>query len=158
MGQNYLSVMPTNLYGERDNYDLQSSHVLPAMIRKFHEAKVNNGTVQLWGDGSPLREFLYADDLAEAVYFLMENKDASEIGEFINVGTGKDCSIKDLAMLIAEIIGFSGEINWDSSKPPMETPRKLMDVSRLEHLGWKSTTSLREGIEKAYQWFLNNAA
>lgn len=154
-GTNYLSVMPTNLFGEQDNYDLQSSHVLPAMIRKFHEAKVSNGTVQLWGDGSPLREFLYADDLADAVVFLMENKDASDIGEFVNVGTGKDCSIKELSEMIAEVVGFTGTVEWDSSKPN-GTPRKLLDVSRLEGLGWKSQTALKEGIEKAYQWFLNN--
>jgi len=154
-GTNFLSVMPTNLYGEADNYDLHSSHVLPAMIRKFHEAKIENGTVQLWGDGSPLREFLYADDLADAIVYLMENKNASDLGEFVNVGTGKDCSIKELSQMIGKIVGFTGTVKWDSSKPN-GTPRKLLDVSQLESLGWKSTTTLSEGIQKAYSWFLNN--
>lgn len=154
-GTNYISVMPTNLYGEADNYDLTSSHVLPAMIRKFHEAKLSGGTVQLWGDGSPLREFLYADDLAEAVVFLMENKSADEVGEFVNVGTGKDCSIKELSKIISDIVGFEGEVQWDTSKPN-GTPRKLLDVSALENLGWTARISLQEGIKKAYSWYLEN--
>lgn len=154
-GTNYLSVMPTNLYGEADNYDLTTSHVLPAMIRKFHEAKLNNSNVQLWGDGSPLREFLYADDLADAVVFLMENKDANEVGEFVNIGTGKDCSIKELSNIIADIIGFNGEVNWDTTKPN-GTPRKLLDVSALEKMGWIASTSLKDGIQKSYNWYLEN--
>jgi GDP-L-fucose synthase len=154
-GTNFLSVMPTNLYGEADNYDLQSSHVLPAMIRKFHEAKISGTDVHLWGDGSPLREFLYADDLADAVVYLMENKNSSDLGEFVNVGTGKDLSIKELSQMIAKAVGFTGKVRWDTLKPN-GTPRKLLDISRLESLGWKSTTSLNEGIQKAYTWFLNN--
>jgi len=145
-GTDYLSVMPTNLYGKNDNYDLTSSHVMPAMIRKFHEAKMSGGPVQLWGDGSPLREFLYADDLAEAVVYLMESKNASDLGDFVNVGTGKDCSIKELSGTIASIVGYEGEVNWDTSKPN-GTPRKLLDVSRLSSLGWTAGTSLQEGIE-----------
>ena len=156
-GTNFISAMPTNLYGSHDNYDLNSSHVLPAMIRKFHEAKFQGGTVKLWGDGSPLREFLYADDLADAVVFLMENKDYAEIGEFVNVGTGIDCSIKELAETISEIIGFSGDVEWDSSKPN-GTPRKLLDVSRMTDLGWTAKTSLSDGIQRAYNWFLENVA
>lgn len=151
-GTNFLSVMPTNLYGEYDNYDLNSSHVLPAMIRKFHEAKKSGGPVELWGDGSPLREFLYADDLADAVLYLMKNKEASDIGEFVNVGTGKDLSIKALAETIAEIVGYNGEVMWDTSKPN-GTPRKLLDVSLLNKLGWVASTSLKDGIGKAYNWF-----
>ena len=152
---NFLSVMPTNLYGEADNYDLNSSHVLPAMIRKFHEAKVSNGTVQLWGDGSPLREFLYADDLADAVLYLMETQDASQVGEFVNIGTGKDCSIKELSEIIQSIVGFTGSVEWDTSKPN-GTPRKLLDISHLKDLGWEPLTSLQDGIRKAYKWYLEN--
>lgn len=149
-GSDFLSVMPTNLYGINDNYDLESSHVLPAMIRKFHEAKINGAdSVQLWGDGSPYREFLFADDLADAVVFLMENKNAADLGEFVNVGTGKDLSIKDLAETIKSIIGFEGEIIWDTSKPN-GTPRKLLDVSRLRELGWEYKTSLAEGLVSTY--------
>ncbi len=151
-GTNYLSVMPTNLYGMNDNFDLVSSHVFPAMIRKIHEAKENGGPVALWGDGSPLREFLYADDLADAVLFLMENKDWQDLGDFVNVGTGKDISIKDLAHLMARIIGYTGDFTWDTTKPN-GTPRKLLDVSKLNNLGWSAKTSLREGIEKTYKWY-----
>jgi len=149
----FLSAMPTNLYGINDNYDLESSHVLPAMIRKFHEAKENGTEVKLWGDGSPFREFLYADDLADAVVFLMENRTSEELGEFVNVGTGKDCSIKDLASTISDIIGFNGNISWDITKPN-GTPRKLLDVSRMNELGWHSRVTLSVGIQKAYIDFL----
>jgi GDP-L-fucose synthase len=165
-GTNFLSVMPTNLYGEYDNFDLTSSHVLPAMIRKFHEAKMEAGEgkletggrkkgVQLWGDGSPLREFLYADDLADAVIYLMNNKEASDIGEFVNIGTGKDLTIKALAETIAEIIGYKGEVSWDTSKPN-GTPRKLLDVSLLNKLGWEAQTSLKDGIQQTYDWYCKN--
>lgn len=154
-GTNFLSVMPTNLYGGHDNYNLTTSHVLPAMIRKFHEAKKTGGPVELWGDGSPFREFLYADDLADAVLYLMKNRDASDIGEFVNVGTGKDLTIKELAQIIAEIIGYNGEVIWDTSKPN-GTPRKLLDVTRINQLGWKATTSLRDGIRKTYKWYCEN--
>ena len=150
-GCDFISVMPTNLYGYNDNYHPQNSHVLPALIRKFHEAKVN-GTpeVIIWGSGAPMREFLFADDLANACYFLMQEYD--EPG-FVNVGTGKDLTIKDLALLIKRIVGFDGELTFDSSKPD-GTPRKLMDVSKLHSLGWKHKIELEEGIKLAYQDFL----
>lgn len=151
-GTNFLSIMPTNLYGRHDNFDLQSSHVFPAMIRKIHEAKSSGGPVELWGDGSPLREFLFADDLADAAIFLMENCDARELGEFVNVGTGKDISIKDLAHRMAVVLDYHGEFQWDTSKPN-GTPRKLLDVSRIHSLGWHAKTSLDDGIRAAYQWF-----
>ena len=154
-GTNFLSAMPTNLYGEQDNFDLSSSHVFPAMIRKFHEAKLNGNSVQLWGDGSPLREFLHADDLADAVVYLMENKEAADLGEFVNVGTGKDCSLQELAGYIADIVDYTGEIEWDTTIPK-GTPRKLLDVSRMEALGWKSKISLKEGIKRTYQWYCEN--
>jgi GDP-L-fucose synthase len=154
-GTNFLSAMPTNLYGEHDNFDLTSSHVLPAMIRKFHEAKESGGSVELWGDGSPFREFLYADDLADVVVYLMENKEASDLGEFVNIGTGKDITIKKLAEIISEIVGYNGEVIWDTSKPN-GTPRKLLDVSQIKMLGWQASTSLEEGIGKAYDWFKRN--
>ncbi|WP_317171722.1 GDP-L-fucose synthase [Pedobacter panaciterrae] len=150
-GCDFISVMPTNLYGYNDNYHPQNSHVLPALIRKFHEAKVN-GTpeVIIWGSGAPMREFLFADDLANACYFLMQ--EYNEPG-FVNVGTGKDLTIKDLALLIKRIVGFKGELTFDSSKPD-GTPRKLMDVSKLHSLGWKHEIELEEGIKLAYQDFL----
>jgi GDP-L-fucose synthase len=149
-GCNFISVMPTNLYGPNDNYDLQSSHVLPALIRKFHEAKVNNApSVVIWGSGSPRREFLHADDLADACYFLMQRY--NEPG-FVNIGTGEDIPIKDLALLIKEIVGYTGKLEHDLSKPD-GTPRKLMDVQRLHSLGWKAKIGLREGIEKVYHEF-----
>ena len=152
-GCDFISVMPTNLYGPNDNYDLQNSHVLPAMIRKFHEAKVSdNQEVNLWGTGSPMREFLHADDLAEACVYLMENYSQSE---FINVGTGTDVTIKELAETVKEIVGFEGNLNWDTSKPD-GTPRKLMDVSRLHAQGWKHKIELKEGIGLAYQDFLEH--
>jgi len=150
---NFISVMPTNLYGPNDNYDLESSHVLPAMIRKFHEATVNNtGVVKLWGSGNPMREFLHADDLAEACVFLMENYNEPEL---VNIGTGVDVTIRELAETIAEVVGFEGVIEWDNSKPD-GTPRKLMDVSKLQSLGWKHKTDLKEGISLTYQDFLQH--
>ncbi len=157
-GCNFFSVMPTNLYGAYDNFDLQSSHVIPALIRKFHEAKTSHSPkVILWGTGSPRREFLYVDDLAEAVVFLMKNIDAEDFyGQGIsqiNIGAGEDIEIRELAELIKEIVGFQGEIEYDATKPD-GTPRKLLDVSRLNQLGWKQTTTLEEGLRKTYQWFL----
>lgn len=150
-GCNFISVMPTNLYGINDNYHPQNSHVLPALIRKFHEAKVNdNPSVEIWGTGSPLREFLYADDLADAALMLMETYDGKQ---FVNIGSGEDLSIKDLALLIKEIVGFEGELTFDASKPD-GTPRKLMDVSYLKSLGWSYKTTLNEGISLAYADFL----
>ena len=149
----FISVMPTNLYGPNDNYDLNNSHVLPAMIRKFHEAKVNGKPqVELWGTGSPLREFLHADDLASACYFLMQNY--SDAG-FLNVGVGHDISIKSLAELIKKIVGFEGTIQWNTEKPD-GTPRKLMNVNKLHALGWKHEIELEEGIRSTYQDFLSN--
>ncbi|QNL51622.1 GDP-L-fucose synthase [Olivibacter sp. SDN3] len=151
-GANFISVMPTNLYGIGDNYHPQNSHVLPALIRRFHEARENKlPEVTIWGTGKPLREFLYADDLAEACIFLMENYDGREL---VNVGTGEDLAIADLAVLIKDIVGYEGEITFDTSKPD-GTPRKLMDVSKLHRLGWKHHTSLRQGIEQAYTDFVN---
>ena len=152
-GKDYVSLMPTNLYGYFDNFDLKSSHVLPAMLRKFHEAKENgNSAVELWGSGSPMREFLFVDDMAEAVVFALEN----ELPEFLyNVGSGKDIAIKELAETIQAVVGYKGNIFWDKSKPD-GTPRKLMDVSKMRDLGWSYSTELTEGIEKTYQWFLEN--
>ena len=149
---NFIAVMPTNLYGYNDNYHPQNSHVLPALIRKFHEAKSSNAShVEIWGTGTPLREFLFADDLADACYFLMQNYNGAE---FLNVGVGHDISIKDLALLIKQIIGFDGEITFDTTKPD-GTPRKLMDVSKLSALGWTYQTELAEGIQLAYADFLS---
>ncbi len=149
-GCNYISAMPTNLYGPNDNYDLNNSHVLPALLRKFHTAKENgDATVEVWGTGSPMREFLYVDDLADACYFLLQNYNEQE---FVNIGTGVDCTIKELAETIKEVVGFEGDLVWNTDKPD-GTPRKLMDVSRLEKLGWKHSVSLREGIEKTYAIF-----
>jgi GDP-L-fucose synthase len=153
-GSNFISAMPTNLYGIGDNYDLEGSHVLPAMIRKFHEAKIAGRNVTLWGDGSPLREFLWADDLAEACIFLMNEGDADEIGEVINVGSGTEVSIAELAGLVGEVVGYKGEIIWDRSKPN-GTPRKLLDSSRIRALGWEPKTGLRRGIGMAYRDFLS---
>lgn len=150
-GCNFISVMPTNLYGYNDNYHPENSHVLPALIRKFHEAKTSGGTnVTVWGTGSPLREFLFADDLADACYFLMQ--EYNEAG-LINIGMGHDLSIKDLALLIKEVVGFTGDLVFDSSKPD-GTPRKLLDVSKLHTLGWKHRIALQEGLALAYQDFL----
>ncbi len=151
---NFISVMPTNLYGPNDNYNLQTSHVLPALIRKFHEAKVNGSPyVELWGTGSPRREFLYVNDLADAVVFLMENYDYKNIGEIINVGVGEDITIKELAETIRDMTEYRGDLKWDTSKPD-GTPRKLLDVSRLHKLGWKAQTPLGEGIKKSYRAYL----
>lgn len=151
-GCNFISVMPTNLYGYNDNYHPQNSHVLPALIRRFHEAKEKNlPSVTIWGTGSPKREFLFADDLAEACYFLMENY--NEPG-FVNIGTGEDLSIKDLALLVKDIVGYTGEIQFDTAKPD-GTPRKLMDVTKLHNLGWKHHITLPEGIALAYEDFLS---
>lgn len=147
-GTNFISVMPTNLYGYNDNYDLNNSHVLPAMIRKFHEAKISNQShVEIWGDGTPMREFLFVDDLAEACLFLMDNYNDSEI---VNIGTGEDITIKDLAYLVKEVVGFKGNIFFNTQMPN-GTPRKLLDVSKLTDLGWKYKTTLKEGIEKTYK-------
>lgn len=156
-GTNFISAMPTNMYGPGDNYDAQGSHVLPALIRKFHEAKQAGKEVVLWGDGSPLREFLHSDDCADALVFLMENKDYLDIGEFINVGSGEELSIRELAGLVAEAVGYSGTIQWDATKPN-GTPRKLMDSSRLRALGWKPKIGLREGIAAAYGDFREHYA
>ena len=152
-GKEFVSLMPTNLYGTHDNFDLKSSHVLPAMIRKFHEAKLNNNTpVNLWGSGTPMREFLFVDDMADAVVYAFENKLPDSL---YNIGTGSDLTIKELAELIQKTVGHRGEILWDSSKPD-GTPRKLMDVSKMEKAGWKASTTLEKGIEKTYDWFLEN--
>jgi GDP-L-fucose synthase len=151
-GHKWISAMPTNMYGPGDNFDLENSHVLPALIRKFHEAKLNNSeSVTLWGSGSPLREFLHSDDLASASLFLLESYDDAVP---INVGTGKDISILELAGLIKDVVGFAGEIKWDASKPD-GTPRKLLDVSRLSALGWKPSISLQEGINSTYKSFVS---
>ena len=149
----YVSLMPTNLYGYFDNFDLQTSHVLPAMLRKFHEAKLNNNApVKLWGSGTPMREFLFVDDMAEAVVFALENK----LPEYLyNVGSGKDSTIKELAETIQKTVRHQGEIIWDTTKPD-GTPRKLMDVSKMKSLGWEYSTELQQGIEKTYAWFLEN--
>lgn len=153
-GTNYLSVMPTNLYGPNDNFDLENSHVLPALIRKFHEAKVNSKHyVDIWGTGSPRREFLFVDDLADACVFLLENYDYKDVAPFINIGVGEDLTIKELAELIGEIVGFEGELRFDPSKPD-GTPRKLLDVSKLYALDWRARTSLEEGIRKTYDAFV----
>jgi GDP-L-fucose synthase len=146
-GSNFISAMPTNLYGPNDNYDLQNSHVLPALIRKFHEAKINQSpSVEVWGTGSPLREFLHVDDLAEACYFLMQQYNDKQ---FVNVGCGEDLSIKSLAEMIQTIVGFQGELIWNTEKPD-GTPRKLMDISMIKALGWSPKISLAEGIAAVY--------
>ena len=151
--KDYVSLMPTNLYGTHDNFDLQTSHVLPAMLRKFHEAKENNNApVTLWGSGTPMREFLFVDDMAKAVVFALENK----LPEYLyNVGSGKDVTIKALAQTIQRVTGHTGEIVWDATKPD-GTPRKLMDVSKLKEVGWSYTTNLEDGIKHTYDWFLEN--
>ncbi|MFY9243764.1 MAG: GDP-L-fucose synthase [Polaribacter sp.] len=152
-GLDYVSLMPTNLYGYFDNFDLKTSHVLPAMIRKFHEAKLNNNEpVELWGSGTPMREFLFVDDMAEAVMYALEN----QLSEYLyNVGSGKDITIKELAETIQKTVGHKGQIIWDATKPD-GTPRKLMDVSKMAAIGWEYATELEEGIEKTYDWFLKN--
>ncbi|GAB3911406.1 GDP-L-fucose synthase [Larkinella knui] len=152
-GCNFISAMPTNLYGPNDNYDLQGSHVLPALIRKFHEAKVNSQPfVEVWGTGTPRREFLHADDLADACFFLMQNYDEAL---FVNVGTGEDVTIRELVEQVQQVVGYEGEIRWNTDRPD-GTPRKLMDVSRLHDMGWKHTTELKDGLERTYQDFLAN--
>jgi GDP-L-fucose synthase len=149
-GCHFISAMPTNLYGPNDNYDLANSHVLPALIRKFHEAKLNGSpTVEVWGTGTPRREFLHADDLADACYYLMENYDEAEL---VNVGTGEDVSIRELAELVQRIVGYEGEIVWNASKPD-GTPRKLMDVSKLHGTGWRHRIELEDGIRAVYEKF-----
>lgn len=152
-GKDFVSLMPTNLYGPNDNFDLQSSHVLPAMIRKFHEAKLaGHAPVTLWGSGTPLREFLHVDDLAQAVLFAVENTLPEHL---YNVGSGSDLSIKDLALLIQKVVGHQGQILWDATKPD-GTPRKLMDVSKMNALGWKAQIGLPEGIRSTIEWFVSN--
>jgi GDP-L-fucose synthase len=156
-GTNFISVMPTNLYGPNDNFDLETSHVLPALIRKFHEAKVaKRASVVLWGTGEPMREFLYVDDLADACVFLMSKYDYQDIGEFVNIGTGTDIKIADLAKLIKRIIGFEGVIQHDRTKPD-GTPRKLLDISKIRSLGWGPKTSLEDGIAKTYAFYTEHA-
>ncbi|MDB1921570.1 GDP-L-fucose synthase [Clostridium tertium] len=152
-GTNFISVMPTNLYGPYDNFHPEHSHVMPALIRRFHEAKVNGAKeVVVWGSGKPLREFLYSEDMADACIYLMENYEGND---FFNIGTGKEITIKGLAELIKEVVGYEGEIVWDSSKPD-GTPRKLLDVSRLESQGWKYKMELKDGVKEAYEWYLEN--
>lgn len=152
-GDNFISCMPTNLYGAYDNYDLSGSHVMPAMIRKFHEAKINKmGTVELWGTGTPLREFLYVDDMAEACIFLLENYSEEQ---HLNIGTGIEVTIKELAETVQKIVGFQGEILWNDQMPD-GTPRKLTQVNKIHELGWKHKVELEEGIALSYQWFCDN--
>ena len=152
-GDDFISCMPTNLYGPYDNYDLSNSHVMPAMIRKFHEAKVNNApTVELWGTGSPLREFLYSDDMADACVYLLEHYSGLQ---HVNIGTGKEVTIKQLAELVKDTVGFEGEIVWNSDMPD-GTPRKLTDVSKLHSIGWTHKVELEEGVKLAYDWFKEN--
>ena len=157
-GSNFMSVMPTNLYGPGDNYDLKNSHVLPALIRKIHEAKTQGAKeVIVWGSGAPKREFLYSDDLADACVFLMEKYNASDVGEFVNIGVGREITIRELAELVADVVGFRGMLVFDGSKPD-GSPRKLLDISRLQALGWRAKTGFREGITKANSDFLQNVA
>ena len=152
-GTNFISVMPTNLYGPNDNYDPETSHVMAALIRKFHDAKVNGASqVVVWGTGSPRREFLHVDDMADACVYLMENYDVSDIGEFVNIGVGEDLTIRGLAELIKDIVGYGGGIVYDTSKPD-GTPRKLLDVTKLHNLGWQAKISLEAGIKQAYDWY-----
>lgn len=160
-GTNFVSAMPTNLYGPGDNFDLETSHVLPALLRKFAEARGvgagGDAPVTIWGDGTPMREFLYVDELADALVYLLEHVDADRMREvspdyFVNVGTGSDVTIRELAETIADVVGWKGEIQWDSTKPN-GTPRKLMDVSKMTELGWSAQTSLREGIKKTWKWY-----
>lgn len=161
-GCNFISAMPTNLFGENDNFDLESSHVIPALIRKFHDAKLAaTPEVIVWGTGTPKREFLYVDDLAEAIVFLMESVDAPDLYEkgisHLNIGSGKDIEIGELAALVKKVVGYTGNIRFDKDKPD-GTPRKLMDVSRIDRLGWNYKTDLEDGLKRTYQWFLNNRA
>jgi GDP-L-fucose synthase len=157
-GADCLSLMPTNLYGPGDNFDLQTSHVLPALIRRFHEGKAASTPVRLWGTGAPRREFLYVDDVGRAVVFCLEHIFAADVPDgMLNVGCGEDLTIRDLAGLVQRIVGYEGPVEWDASRPD-GTPRKLMDVSRLRGLGWTPTVGLEEGIGRAYEWFLENRA
>ncbi len=157
-GTNFISVMPTNLYGPNDNYHPKNAHVIPMLLRRFHEAKINGqSSVTVWGTGMPRREFMYVDDMAEACVFLMENFSDKDIGELINIGTGEDCTIRELADFIKKTVGFSGEIKFDTTKPD-GTPRKLIDVSRLHLLGWRHKISLQEGLAKAYEDFFTNSS
>ena len=155
-GTNFISVMPTNLFGPGDNYDLETSHVMAALIRKFHKAKIGNEPqVVMWGTGAPRREFMHVDDMADACVYLMENYDASDIGEFVNIGVGEDLTIRELAELIGKIVGYGGEIVYDTTKPD-GTPQKLLDVSKLHGLGWEAKISLRDGIKQAYEWYVGH--
>ncbi|MFA7466662.1 MAG: GDP-L-fucose synthase, partial [Desulfotomaculaceae bacterium] len=155
-GTNFIPVMPTNLYGPNDNFDPDSAHVLPALIRKFHEAKIQNKPeVEIWGTGRPRREFLYVDDLAEASVFLMRHYNCQNTGPLINIGTGEDLTIKQLAEMISDIIGYSGTMKYNPDRPD-GTPRKLLDVSRAQRLGWQAKTPLAEGIKKTYAWYTEN--
>jgi GDP-L-fucose synthase len=155
-GTNFISVMPTNLYGPNDNFDLQNSHVLPALIRKFHEAKEQNmPEVEIWGTGSPKREFLYVNDLADACIYLIVKYNYGDVGPLVNIGTGIDLTIKELAETIKYIVGFKGTLKFDATKPD-GTPRKLLDVSKLQSLGWQAKTSLEDGIRFTYEWFKKN--
>jgi len=157
-GTDYLSLMPTNLYGPGDNFDLATSHVLPALIRRFHEAKATRAPVTLWGSGAPRREFLYVDDVGEAVVFALEHVSAASVPDgLLNVGCGEDLTIRELAALVQRVVGHEGEIVWDTSKPD-GTPRKLMDVGRLRGLGWSPTVPLEEGIVRTYEWFRQHGA
>lgn len=152
-GTTYISAMPTNLYGENDNFDLQSSHVLPALMRKFHEAKEENkASVEIWGTGTPKREFLYSDDLADACLFLMQHYNDNEI---VNIGVGEDVTIRELAETIKNVVGFKGELTFDTSKPD-GTPRKLVDTSKINGLGWSANVDLQDGVQRAYNWYLEN--
>jgi GDP-L-fucose synthase len=157
-GTDYLSLMPTNLYGPGDNFDLKSSHVLPALMRKFHEAKRDGGPVRLWGTGAPRREFLFVDDVGEAIVFCLQNVSASDVPDgLLNVGCGEDLTIKELAELVQRVVGHQGAIEWDASKPD-GTPRKLMDVGRITGLGWAPTVALEDGIRATYEWYLEDNA
>jgi len=162
-GDNYISVMPTNLYGFNDNFELKNSHVLPALIRKFHEAKHNGSkSVDIWGTGKPMREFLHVDDMADACVFIMENVDAEKLYDgyklsHINIGTGEDSTIRELAEQVAKVIGFAGSLVFDTSKPD-GTPRKLLDISRLHKMGWRHNIELEEGIQRTYDWYLKDKA
>lgn len=157
-GTNFLSVMPTNLYGPGDNFDLENSHVLPALIRRMHEAGERGASeVTVWGSGAPRREFLYSDDLADACVFLMERHDAADLGEFINIGVGTDLTIRELAALVQEVVGYRGRLSFDPSRPD-GAPRKLLDISRIARLGWRARTELRQGIALTYESYLAGRA